>query len=338
MNAPRVSVVVPCYNAAWSIGRTLKSLQAQRFTDFEVLIINDGSRDQLHDAIAPFLAADTRMRLIDQANCGLAGARNRGIAEARAPLVAPIDSDDLWHPDFLAATVAALDAAPDAPFAYAYSLRMDVDDRLLPTMEHRVAPRHDLFGLISFNSVGSGSAAVYRADALAKVGGYDEALGARGLQGAEDWKVVVQLAAQSMPVLVPRYLVGYRFVVTGMSQSNPARQLDAILAVIDDLKRDMPRVPRRWFADARTVMAAWLMPRFIGLGLATRAVRELIHAYVLNPLWFRNPAVRRFHVASLGLLARRVAGARKPGPHLSEVAFDGERPFAFLASPEPLLQ
>jgi cellulose synthase/poly-beta-1,6-N-acetylglucosamine synthase-like glycosyltransferase len=100
-----------------------------------------------------------------------------------------LDADDLWHPDFLVATVAALDDNPSAPFAYAYSFRIDEQDRLLPILRLGQPPRHDFLGLLSLNSVGSGSAAVFRRSLLRRLGGYDETMRHRGNAGAEDWKL-----------------------------------------------------------------------------------------------------------------------------------------------------
>jgi glycosyltransferase involved in cell wall biosynthesis len=333
--APRVTVVVPSYNSAWSIERTLASILAQRFADFELIVVNDGSTDGLHGRIARFLA-DPRLRIIDQENRGLAGARNRGIAEARGDLVAPIDADDLWHPDFLAATVAALDSDAKAPFAYAYSFRIDERDRLLPVVRFGRPPRHDFLGLLSLNSVGSGSAAVFRRALVLAVGGYDETMRNRGLSGAEDWKLILKLAAVGKPALVERHLVGYRLVGSSMSQANPRRQLDAILAVIADLRGEFPDIAPRWFSDGRTMMTAWLLPTFLRRGMFGEVVREAFHAYLRNPLWFRNATIRQMHLFRLRLIARYLLDTirRRSAnyPPLHSVEMEGTRPFAYMDS------
>jgi glycosyltransferase involved in cell wall biosynthesis len=112
MQAPRVSVVIPAYNSAWSIADTIRSVLAQRMVAFEVVIVNDGSTDDLLEVLRPFMS-DSRLRVVSQANSGLAAARNRGLAESRAPLVAFLDADDLWHPSFLAELgTAALGGEP----------------------------------------------------------------------------------------------------------------------------------------------------------------------------------------------------------------------------------
>src|ERR1700742_2594037 len=105
----RVSVVVPLYNKARFVRRTIDSILGQRFTDFEVIVVNDGSSDggeKIVEAIS-----DPRLRLISQPNAGPGAARNRGLAEARGEYVAFLDSDDEWLPDFLTIAVSALDAS-----------------------------------------------------------------------------------------------------------------------------------------------------------------------------------------------------------------------------------
>ena len=330
---PRVSVVIPAYQASRWVGRTVASVRAQTLTDIEILIVDDGSTDDLTGALAPHLA-DPRLRVIRQDNRGLAGARNRGLEEAAAALVAPLDADDLWHPDFLEACVAALDAAQGAPFAFAYSFRMDEEDKMMPLVLPGEPFRHDLLGLLWLNTVGSGSAGVYRRDAMLAVGGYDEAMGRRGEQGAEDWKLILQLARRADPVLVPRYLVGYRLVMASMSMANPRRQLDAILAVLREVQGEMPDVDRRHFRDGRTMMTACLLPVFARRGRFGDFFKEMWLAYSANPLWFRSAFLRRAHLwrakSTLQWLLHMANPLRRPRAHLSEVRFEGALPFAFL--------
>lgn len=110
---PRVAVIVPAYGVAHLLGEALASLQAQTLADWECLVIDDGAPDDVAAAVAPFLA-DPRIRFIATANCGVSAARNRAIAETTAPYLALLDGDDMLRPDYLARTVAVLDADPDA--------------------------------------------------------------------------------------------------------------------------------------------------------------------------------------------------------------------------------
>jgi len=97
---PVVSVIIPSYNTAQYIGDTLESVFAQRFRDFEVIVVNDGSPDtaQLESVLAKH---QHRIHYLKQKNRGISGARNTGIRKARGQFLAFLDSDDIWLPEFL---------------------------------------------------------------------------------------------------------------------------------------------------------------------------------------------------------------------------------------------
>ncbi|MBO9732309.1 MAG: glycosyltransferase family 2 protein [Chitinophaga sp.] len=97
---PTFSVVLPLYNKEESIGKTIQSILAQTLGDFELLVVNDGSKDKSREVVAAI--ADPRIRIVDKPNGGVSSARNTGIREAKAGYIAFIDGDDLWAPDFLA--------------------------------------------------------------------------------------------------------------------------------------------------------------------------------------------------------------------------------------------
>ena len=117
MSTPAVSVVIPAYNSAAFIAETLRSVFSQTFTDYEVLLVNDGSPDtpQLEAALAPF--AD-RIVYLRQANSGPSGARNLAISRARGEFVALLDSDDVWFPQYLEEQVRRLRADPAIDLIY----------------------------------------------------------------------------------------------------------------------------------------------------------------------------------------------------------------------------
>lgn len=115
---PRFSIVIPAYNRADKIGRTLQSCLAQTDPDFEVVVVDDGSRDGTAERVEAM--GDPRIRCIRQANAGASAARNRGAAEARGEHIAFLDSDDEFLPEKLARLRAAI-AAEQGPPAVWYS-------------------------------------------------------------------------------------------------------------------------------------------------------------------------------------------------------------------------
>src|SRR5688572_27049916 len=102
---PQVSVVIPAFDAAPYIGAALESVFAQTFPDFEVLVVDDGSRDETPALVAAY---GTRVRYLRQENAGVAMARNRGIEASQGRLVAFLDADDTWLPTKLERQMAQL--------------------------------------------------------------------------------------------------------------------------------------------------------------------------------------------------------------------------------------
>jgi glycosyltransferase involved in cell wall biosynthesis len=111
---------VPLYNKQAFVERCLQSILAQTITNFEIVVVDDGSTDQSAAVVSGL--GDPRIRLIHQKNTGVAGARNRGIQEAAGPLIALLDADDSWAPEFLEAILDLAAAYPSAGM-YATGIR-----------------------------------------------------------------------------------------------------------------------------------------------------------------------------------------------------------------------
>lgn len=120
-HTPAVSIIIPAYNAASYIGEALASVFAQTFSDFETIIVNDGSpdTDDLERVLEPYTE---RIIYLKQENSGPGSARNKGILKARGEYVALLDSDDAWLPNYLERQIQALRENPALDLIYSDAL------------------------------------------------------------------------------------------------------------------------------------------------------------------------------------------------------------------------
>ncbi|MDT8407753.1 MAG: glycosyltransferase family A protein [Methylococcales bacterium] len=129
-NTPKVTVFIPVYNRAAYVGEAIASMLRQRFTDFELLLIDDGSSDNSLEVIKRF--TDPRIRLlVNERNLGQPLTRNRGSDEARGEYLALLDSDDLAEPERLARQVAFLDSHPDHALVGCWNRFIDAQGKSL---------------------------------------------------------------------------------------------------------------------------------------------------------------------------------------------------------------
>lgn len=113
-----VSILMPAYNRADYIAESIRSVQAQTWQNWELLIVNDGSKDNTAEIVAEYSSKDPRVILINQPNAGCGAARNTGLSHAKGNWIAYLDSDDLWTPDKLEIQLAAAAEHPDVDVIY----------------------------------------------------------------------------------------------------------------------------------------------------------------------------------------------------------------------------
>ncbi|MEQ8821099.1 MAG: glycosyltransferase [Sumerlaeia bacterium] len=130
---PRVSFVIASYNHERYIGATLDSILDQTIQDFEIVVVDDGSRDGTLSVAEDYARRDPRIRAFGQENRGVVAARNRGTEMTRAPYVSIVDSDDLLPRQRTEWQVEALDANPEASMVYGNAEAIDDDERRLGT-------------------------------------------------------------------------------------------------------------------------------------------------------------------------------------------------------------
>jgi glycosyltransferase involved in cell wall biosynthesis len=193
--SPAVSIVVPCYNGGRFLDGLMTSLARQTFRDFELIVVDDGSRDA--DTLRKFAALEGQARIIRRPNGGPSAARNTGIRAARADLLFMLDCDDTLEPDFLAETVPLLQASPA-------EVGMVFTDVRLTGAEIGISTRYfNRFDLLFTNTLSAGL--VMRRAAWQAAGGYDEAM----RDGYEDWDFSLRLAGagyRGLRVAKPLYI------------------------------------------------------------------------------------------------------------------------------------
>jgi len=211
---PQISVVIPVYNGEKTIEESIASVLAQTFTDFELIIINDGSQDNTPNIVQQIIqqTIDSRIKLYSYPNRGLATSRNRGITKAQGEYISFLDADDLWTKDKLASQYEALQTHPQAAVAYSGT---DWIDEFGNFLKHSSPPSisGNIYGvLLLSNIVGSGSNALIKKEALLITSNFDESL-----KASEDWDFLIRLAAKYEFVRIDAPQILYRQSPDSMS-------------------------------------------------------------------------------------------------------------------------
>lgn len=164
---PRVSVHISCYNSEKYISETIKSVLGQRFGDFELIIINDGSRDRTEEIVKSF--RDSRIKYLYQDNQGLPRARNRAVALSNSEFIAFLDHDDLWLPDKLEKQISVFDKDADIALVYTNYYKLYPDGKKALGLS-RKQPEGRAFGQLLLRYTVSLTTTMVRRKALIELG------------------------------------------------------------------------------------------------------------------------------------------------------------------------
>ncbi|MFC3096852.1 glycosyltransferase [Alteraurantiacibacter palmitatis] len=218
---PALSVAMSVYNGERFLAEAVTSILAQSFADYEFLILDDGSTDATPQIIADYASRDSRIRPIIRENRGLVASLNQLLDEARAPIIARMDADDIALPDRFEKQMAFLAAHPDHGVVGSWSRDMAEDGGPYVTMGHDHPVTHDEF----LHNIRHGGpllchpAVMYRRDIVRAQGGYHAAF-----RHCEDLDLWLRLASVTRMANLPERLIRYRHYAGQVSKRHATEQ------------------------------------------------------------------------------------------------------------------
>ncbi len=233
MTTPRITVAMSVYNNAPYLAHAIESIVAQTFGDFEFLIVNDGSTDKSGAIIDRFAADDSRIRAIHQANAGLIVSLNRMIAEARAPIIARMDGDDIALPERFARQIAFLDANPEIGVLGTGCTVIEEDGKPSPHRFENVVSTEDILEDMKNGPPLCHPSVMMRTAAVRAAGGYHAAY-----QHCEDYDLWLRLSEHVRMANLPDRLLLYRHSAGQVSYRHAyAQKIGAAIAWQAHLER-----------------------------------------------------------------------------------------------------
>lgn len=304
---PLISVIIPVYNGQKTIQDTIESVLKQTFSDFELIVINDGSEDATLEIVNSI--QDSRLKVFSYPNAGLSASRNRGLAQACGEYVSFIDADDLWTPDKLEAQFRALQENPQAALAYSWTNCIDESGQFSRRGSYITVTGNVYAKLLLIDFIENGSNPLIRRQAFNEVGGFDESLTA-----AEDRDMWLRLADRYHFVAVPSPQVLYRASVNSMS-ANVVRQEAASLRMIEKAFTQAPaslqHLKRHSIANIYKGLTFKALEGTSGQQQGLTAARLLWHAVRYDPALLQTQVIWKvlLKIVAMAILRPRHAQA-----------------------------
>jgi glycosyltransferase involved in cell wall biosynthesis len=275
-----VSVVIPVYKVERYIAATIPSVLEQTYTNFELLIVNDGSPDRSVEICQQF--TDNRIKIIHQENSGVCAARNTGIRNAKGEYVAFLDGDDLWLPEKLEKHVEHLENSPLVGMSFSRSAF--IDEMGKPLGIYQMPKLKDITPalIICRNPIGNGSTPVIRKEALAAIKFQENCYFDEQLRHFEDVECWLRIALQTDWLIegIPQPLTLYRVNSQGAS-TNFTKQIEDLEKVLEKTRSYAPDLIAQYGHAVKAYELRKLARWAVRLQAASTAV-EMAHRALFN--------------------------------------------------------
>jgi glycosyltransferase involved in cell wall biosynthesis len=231
MTNPHISVVIPCYNDGNYLPETIATLKKQTFTDFEIIVVNDGSTDEATITYLDSLSNDPQIQVIHQANARMSAARNTGAKHSKGQFIAAIDADDYFDPTFFEKALAVFEKEPQTAVVTSYI-------RFFGNKTGSSKPRGGTAANFLFSNQ-CPACAMVKKTVWDEVGGYDESM----KMGYEDWEFYIRIAQKNWNVhVIPEHLLFYRQTNKSTLANDTIPNRVALINYIVDKHKD-------WYLD-----------------------------------------------------------------------------------------
>lgn len=305
-NKAMISVVIPLYNKAGLILNTLRSVLAQTYGNFEIVVVDDGSTDKSAGIVES--VSDCRVRLIRQNNGGVSAARNRGITESKGEYIAFLDADDEWDRDYLEYQAWLIGRFPECSvFAVNYRFRYS-DGEINPTVINKLRFTAEEGELTNYFEVAScsncplwTSALVVKKNAIVSIKGFPE-----GVSSGEDLLTWARLACRFKIAYSTKEKATYNLSAELKGRSNTGRPHDRIDFVGKELKNLY--VANKTVPGLKTYLSFWHKMRasvYVRSSQAKDAIKESLISMYYNPFNIKAMAIILLGIMP-GRLRRRV--------------------------------
>lgn len=265
-----LSVIVPTYNHAQFLGEAVQSVLDQTYQDYEIIIVDDGSTDNTREVLERF--CDPRIRYVYQENRGLGAARNTGIRGARGALVALLDADDVWKPDFLHRAANVLHTNLGIGAAYAGFRYMNAEGRPLSQTVCRVVPSDQFRQALLRGNWLCPSAVVVRKSVFGEIGLFDETHSA-----CEDLDMWLRISLRFGFEGIPNVLLLHRRIGNNMSD-DVDRMTEEMAAVLEKHVGPLDGAVDDWSDDqwiAASSYHKYCIEEYLAQGRLGKSVRSL---------------------------------------------------------------